>query len=108
MRKPDEPDDAEGEDDDRHVLTGDREDRQRVKELVVAEHGRHRIGAAPRVHNRARGVGDSRALFPFTRADQGFHVPFRHGRPLALPPSTERCRPAENSYASAGDAFRRH
>jgi hypothetical protein len=39
--------DTDDEERDRHVLTGDRENRERVKELVVAEYRGDRIGATP-------------------------------------------------------------
>lgn len=38
---------------------GDRDIRERVEELVVAEHSRQRIGPAPRVDDRAGGMREA-------------------------------------------------
>src|SRR5439155_11774638 len=51
--------DLEDEERDRDVLAGDRNNGQRVKELVVAEHTWRRVGAAPRVDDGAGRVGQS-------------------------------------------------
>jgi hypothetical protein len=44
---------------DRCVLAGDGDDDERVKDLVVTEHGRRGIGAAARVDQCARRVGEA-------------------------------------------------
>src|SRR5437879_4550365 len=50
---------AYDEERDRDVLAGYGDERQRMEELVVAEHGRKRVRPAPRVDNRARRIGES-------------------------------------------------
>src|SRR5205807_1441838 len=51
--------DADDEERDRDVMAGDRGDGQCVEELVIAEHRRQWIGAAPHVDEGAGGVGQS-------------------------------------------------
>ncbi len=43
---------------DRDVLAGGGDKRQRMEELVVAEHGGERVRPAPRVDDRAGRVGE--------------------------------------------------
>src|SRR5919198_4349235 len=44
--------DGDREQADGQEVGGDPGDHQQVEDLVVAEHGRHRVGSTPRVHRR--------------------------------------------------------
>src|SRR5918911_420450 len=50
--------DVHNEERDCYVLTRDRENRERMEQLVVAEHVRNRVRPAPRVDDGTRGVAE--------------------------------------------------
>ena len=94
---------ANDEERDRHVLAGDRDERQRVEDLVVAEDRGRGIGAAAGVHDRARRVGDAPASRSATAAgpavDSSWGSAATPTQPSATAITTEshfgECDPAE-------------